>query len=185
MRAPYRLTLLAPALLALCSCGITTTGVVEAGGPASGIVATTSVYFVRDGALVAVPSRTARPGDAEAAVELLLVGPSREERLSGLVTLLPALPSAASSAPTTIPGAVGGPVGTPADTPRVSVEQDSMSIELPYRVAGLPGLGMEQLICTAAAAHRLGAASAGPVTVTVTAEGGWRAKGSDVHCPAP
>jgi hypothetical protein len=53
--------------------------VVEAGGPASGVTQVTTLYFVRDGTLVAVPRITATPGDTEAALELPLLGPTPDE----------------------------------------------------------------------------------------------------------
>ena len=192
MRAPHRVALLmAPALLVLSSCGITETGVVEAGGPASGIVATTPVYLVKNGALVAVPVRTARPGNAGAALELLLGGPSGDEQHNGITTELPGLPNATSPVTTSAPGFFGGPTETTAaapttpTTPAVSVEGDTLSVRLPYKGIELPPLARQQLICTAAAAHRMAAPSAGPVTVILTDNGGWRVKGTDERCPAP
>ena len=59
MKALHRVPLLA--LLALTSCGIPATGVVEAGGPASGVLPLTPVYFVEGGRLVPVPRNTGRP----------------------------------------------------------------------------------------------------------------------------
>ena len=172
MRAPHRLVLLlAPALLLLSACGIPATGVVEAGGPASGIVATTPVYFLRNGALVAVPVRTPRPGNAEAAVELLLAGPSQGEQLGGFSTEVPALPDFVQPAPTTTPGSPGGQAEPNPVTPTVTVEGDSLSIRLPYAASALRYLAAQQLICTAAAAHRMAVSSTGP--------------GTDEHGPAP
>ena len=186
MRAPHRVTLLlAPVLLALSSCGITTTGVVEAGGPASGVVPTTPVYFVKGGVLAAVPVRTARPGDARAAVELLVVGPSEAERSSGFTTEVPALATFVRPAPTTTPGASGAQTEVQVGMPTVSVEGDAVSIRVPYAARGLTRLATQQLICTAAAAQRVAAPSAQRVTVGVSGEDGWRVKESDERCPAP
>ncbi|MFI5682110.1 hypothetical protein [Streptomyces cellulosae] len=70
-------------LRALTSCGIPVTGVVEAGGPASGTLPMTRVYFVENGALVAMPRTTELPGDPEAALQLLMAGPLAGEGRSG------------------------------------------------------------------------------------------------------
>jgi hypothetical protein len=186
MRAAHRVTLLlVPALLALSSCGITATGVVEAGGPAGGIVATTPLYFLKNGAPVAVPVRTVRPGDAGTAVELLLAGPSLDQRQSGFTTEVPALPDFVQPAPTTTPGSPGGQVEPQAVRPTVSVDGDSLSIRLPYATRALHHLATQQLICTAAAAHRMAVSSTGPVTVALTDSGGGRVQGTDERCPTP
>ncbi|MEU4484592.1 hypothetical protein AB0H94_06810 [Streptomyces purpurascens] len=80
MTARRRAALLAvPALCGLASCGIPATGVVEAGGPAGGVVPTVRVYFVADGKPAPVPRRAVTPIGAASAVEVLLQGPTAEE----------------------------------------------------------------------------------------------------------
>ena len=61
----------------------------------------------------------------------------------------------------------------------------ALSIELPTGMGRLSGLATQQLICTAAAAHRLTTPSADPLTADVTDGSGRHAKGSDERCPAP
>ncbi|MFJ9103083.1 hypothetical protein ACIRJM_31985 [Streptomyces sp. NPDC102405] len=166
-------------LLALTSCGIPATGVVEAGGPASGTLPMTPVYFVENGALVAMPRTTEQPGDPEAALRLLMVGPLSGERRSGKVsTEIPGTPTAMA-----VPPATDEPGDPPSpDTPKVTVKGDAMTIRLPAGMARLSGTGVRQVVCTAAAAYRL----TRPSDATVTAEvsgGGWQVRVSDEGCP--
>ncbi|MEU0408302.1 hypothetical protein ABZ307_10885 [Streptomyces griseorubiginosus] len=184
MKALHRVPLLA--LLALTSCGIPATGVVEAGGPASGVLPLTPVYFVEDGRLVPVPRNTGRPGDPTEALRLLMAGPlAGEGRIDGLSTEVPALPtamavpSAASDAPGSPPSDGPGAIGTP----QVAVRGDTMTIQLPAGMDTLSDTGVRQLVCTAAAAHRLNHPSDAPLTAEVTGGGGWRVSGSDEDCP--
>ncbi|MER6532050.1 hypothetical protein [Streptomyces sp. NPDC001508] len=180
MKATRRLVpLLAPALFALTACGIPATGVVQAGGPASGIVPATPVYFVRDGALVAVSRTTPSPGDVRAAVELLFAGPTPAEGLGSLSTEVPGAPAAVPPAPG---GAFAVPGKTPADTPTVSVKGDTITVRLPGGIDRLSRLATRQLVCTAAAAHRIGTPSADTVTVTMSV-GRWHARATDGNCP--
>jgi hypothetical protein len=170
------------ALLALTSCGIPATGVVQAGGPASGTLPQTPVYFVDGGALVAVPRTTEQPGDPAAALRLLMAGPlPGEGRTSRLVTEVPGLPTAVA-----LPSGSGTPdvPGSPSsDAPAVTVRGDAMTIRLPEGMDALSDIGARQMVCTAAAAHRLTRPSADPVTAEVTGGGGWRLRGSDEGCP--
>ncbi|WP_327318542.1 hypothetical protein [Streptomyces sp. NBC_01235] len=110
MRALRRAVLLCvPALCTLVSCGIPATGVVEAGGPAHGIVPTVRVYLVDGDALVAVPRRIAGQVGVESAVKALLLGPTEAERAKRLTTLLPQVPTPTSflgAAPATNPSGV-------------------------------------------------------------------------------
>ncbi|MFJ7078512.1 hypothetical protein [Streptomyces sp. NPDC098781] len=175
MRAFRRVTLLvAPGLLALTSCGIPATGVVEAGGPASGIRSITPLYFVQDGGLVAVDRPTERPGDPAEALELLLNGPQPGEASKGVKTELPG-PVVAAVRPDT-------PFNVEI-TPTVSVTGDTVVVELPSYARELSGLARAQLTCTAAAAYRISTPSAGRVTVEVTDGAGRRAEGTDDRCP--
>lgn len=190
MKATRRLVpLLAPALLALSACGIPATGVVQAGGPASGIVPVTPVYLVRDGALVAVQRTTGSPGDVHAALELLFAGPTPGEVLGSLTTQVPGAPTAMPPAPGGLfavpadtPTVPAGTPSVPADTPTVSVKGDTLTVRLPGGIDGLSRLATRQLVCTVAAAHRIGTPSAGTVTVTMSV-GGRRSTATDGNCP--
>ena len=110
-------------LLALTSCGIPATGVVEAGGPASGTLPMTRVYFVENGALVATSRTTELPGDPEAALQLLMAGPLAGEKRSGrLSSEVPGVPTAMALPPATDEPTMkwmlkyaGKAVGLPAD----------------------------------------------------------------------
>lgn len=190
MKATHRVSMLiAPAFFALSACGIPATGVVEAGGPASGIVPTTPMFFVRDGTLAAVPRVTARPGDAGAALQMLLIGPTQVEAHGGLATEVPGAPAEVPGAPTAAAlaptSASRAPEQTSPDGPTVSVKGDTLSIRLPSGFGELSPLATSQLICTAAAAHRIGHPSGGAVTVTVSDGSGWHAEGTDENCPDP
>ncbi|WP_329341923.1 hypothetical protein OG866_38220 [Streptomyces sp. NBC_00663] len=203
MKARHRLTLLAvPALLALASCDIPTTGVVEAGEPASGITPVTPLYFVHDGTLVAVPRTTAWPGNPGEAVRLLLRGPTPGEAGKRLTTEIrgrPAEPTQAPSAaeperrtpsptdpqqqtPTGAPTDL--PWQTPTDVPGADVRGDRITLRLPLGTGPLNRAATRQVICTAAGAHRVTAPSAAAVTVEVTDGSGWHADGTDEGCPA-
>ncbi|MEU0945306.1 hypothetical protein ABZ379_21310 [Streptomyces canus] len=179
MKALRRVPLLA--LLALTSCGIPATGVVQAGGPASGTLPQTRVYFVeKNGALVATPRTTELPGDPEAALRLLMAGPLEGEgRLGGLFTEIPGLPTSAA-----LPTATAGAPGKPAsDAPTVTVKGSTMTIEIPPGVDTLSDTGVRQMICTAAAAYRLTRPSVDTVTAEVTDGAERRVRGSDEGCP--
>ncbi|MCX4704405.1 hypothetical protein [Streptomyces sp. NBC_01373] len=186
MRTLRRAVLLAvPALCALASCGIPTTGVVQAGGPASGVVPTIRVYFVADDTLVAVPRRTVAPVDVESAVEVLLEGPTEAERVKRMTTLLSLpglLPTAVPAAPAT-DGAVPVPqeVRT-ADLVKVTVTDDRVSIELTAAMGDVVGLAADQLICTALGAQRVADPGSEPLPVTVTGPRGRRIEGTGTSC---
>ncbi|MGX1371856.1 hypothetical protein RKD19_007215 [Streptomyces canus] len=168
------------ALLALTSCGIPATGVVEAGGPASGSLPLTRVYFVEGGSLVAVPRTTEEPGEPEAALRLLMAGPlTGEGGTDGLATEVPGLATSAAL-PTATPDVPGEPsLGAPAVTAR----GDTMTIRFPPGTDGLSDLGARQVLCTAAAAYRLTRPSLQTVTAEVTDGAGRLVRGSDESCP--
>ncbi|MFJ9154082.1 hypothetical protein ACIRP7_39935 [Streptomyces sp. NPDC102270] len=168
------------ALLAVTSCGIPATGVVEAGGPASGTLPQTPVYFVEGGALVAMPRTTERPGDPEAALRLLMAGPlAGEGRQDGLATEVPGVPTAMA-----LPPATDGPGEPPSpDTPTVTVKGNAMTIRLPAGMDRLSGTGVRQIVCTAAAAYLLTRPSDATVTAEVTGGDGWQVRASDESCP--
>lgn len=189
MRAVRRSALLSlSALCALTSCGIPSTGPVEAGGPASGAVPTIRVYFVMDGALVAVPRSTVAPVDVESAVRVLLQGPNDAERTKRLRTLLPLpvlAPSAFATSPA-LPTESATPVPSEAsgtsDFVKVTRHADRVSIDL--SAAGKPtDLAAAQLICTAVAAQRVAAPEAAPLPVTVTVPGGRHIGETGTRCP--
>jgi hypothetical protein len=175
------------ALFALASCGIPETGVVEAGGPASGVVPTIRVYFVADGTLVAVPRRTPEAVDAESAVELLLLGPNDAERAKGLTTrlLLSGMPTLAPDLRAT-PAATysSPPAESPTDGPvEVTTSDKGVTIELTAEAGELSGLGVDQLTCTALGVQRLADPGAEPSPVTVTGPDGRQMEGSGASCP--
>ncbi|MFF0461737.1 hypothetical protein [Streptomyces mexicanus] len=134
------LTGLAVGLLALAGCGVPPTGVIDAGAPASGIPARTTVYFLAGTALRGVPRPTADGTDPVAgAVALLLAGPTRAEARQHLTTDLPEVSAGV----------------------RVTSDGDTVTVRLPPGVGRLTDRGVEQLACTAAHARR-SVASRGP-----------------------
>ncbi|MFJ3779273.1 hypothetical protein ACIPX0_47170 [Streptomyces sp. NPDC090075] len=192
LRRGARSALLLPAVAvcALTSCGIPTTGVVQAGGPAVGVVPMTRLYFVRDGALVGVRRGTDAPGDVESALRDLLRGPTDAELGKGLTTRLPlrtGLPTAVPAVPVTGGAASAVPEATgSADTVTVTVRDHRISVELSVsaREVDDPRLAAAQLVCTAEAAQRVAAPDAEPDPVTVTAADGRRIGGASARCPA-
>ncbi|WP_439679479.1 GerMN domain-containing protein [Embleya sp. MST-111070] len=137
--ARLRLPFLAAVLLAVgAGCGIPATGAIEAGQPADGIIPPadanhpSGVYVYMVDAHRVVPElRTSSGGDSpQAAIDLLLAGPTREETLTGVST---AIPAGVGPARVTV------------------VEYGTLRVEL----AGASPLGetaLEQVICTAATA---------------------------------
>ncbi|MFG2936809.1 hypothetical protein [Streptomyces sp. NPDC048282] len=194
LRRGARSALLLPvaAVCALTSCGIPTTGVVQAGGPAVGVVPMTRLYFVRDGALVGVRRGTDTPGDVESALRDLLRGPTDAELGKGLTTRLPlrsGLPTAVPAVPVTGGAASAVPETTGSADPvtvTVTVHDHRISVQLSLSVSELgdPGLAAAQLVCTAGAAQRVAAPDAEPDPVTVTAADGRRIGGASARCPA-
>ncbi len=185
MKAVRRSALLfLPVLWVLASCGVPATGVVEAGGPASGVVPTIRVYLVADGALVGVPRRTVAPVEVESAVQVLLQGPSEAERVKGITTLLPPSDGSATAAPSPTalsPDNFMRP--PPPDVVKVTTRDDRVSIELRPVGVDIPDLATAQLICTAVAAQRIADPEAQPKPVTVTGQDGRRVEGAVVRCP--
>jgi hypothetical protein len=172
-----------PALCALVSCGIPATGVVEVGGPASGIVPTVRVYFVADGTLVAVPRRTVAPVDVASAVDVLLQGPTDAERAKRLTTLLPPSGPPATAVPSPLPTGLASQVPRAARTPdlvKVATRGDRVSLDLSAEVNDLAAA---QLICTAVGAQDVAEPGGDPVTVTVTGPGGRRVGEAAPDCP--
>ncbi|MFD4557421.1 hypothetical protein ACFWP5_24400 [Streptomyces sp. NPDC058469] len=187
MRAVRRsVSLVLPALFALASCGIPTTGAVEAGGPAGGVVPRVRVYFVADGALVGVLRRTAAPVDVESAVRVLLQGPTSAEQGKRLITMLqlptPEPTLAASPAATAVPVPQGS--ASMSYPVRVTSHDDRVSIQLMVPVRRLAGLAAAQLICTALDAQSVGHPGATPLPVIVTGVDGQRIVATGTGCPA-
>lgn len=188
LRGPALLFL--PAVCALTSCGIPTTGVVQAGGPASGIVPIAQVYFVKDGTLVGVSRQTRAPGDVESALQSLLLGPTDVERSERLTTRLPlptGIPATATTAPTATTSAttraapaLAAPEGS---TVKVATRDGTMTVKLSLSEDGLSKLATAQIICTAVAAERVADPGAAPGAVTVTGPDGRRTEGSATLCP--
>ncbi|MFJ8535925.1 hypothetical protein [Streptomyces sp. NPDC093591] len=175
------------ALFTLASCGIPETGVVEAGGPASGVIPMIPVYFVADGSLIAAPRRTPASVDVESAVELLLLGPSDAERAKGLTTrlVLSGMPTLAPDPRATPAATYSLPPEEPpaADPVEVTTSDTGVSIELAAEAGELPGLAVDQLTCTALGVQRLADPRAEPSPVTVTGPDGREMEGSGASCP--
>ena len=176
MRAVRRSTLLLLAALSgLTSCGIPTTGVVQAGGPASGLAPTVRVYFVTNGTLIAVRRRFTSAVGVEEAVQLLLQGPTLPERFKGVTTRLPhQAPVAATNGATA--------EAAPSDLVKVISHRNSVTIELTALMGSPDDLGARQIICTAVDAQRLAAPGTEPLPVTVTGPDHRRVEGTGKQC---
>ena len=175
------------ALCALTSCGIPTTGVVQAGGPAGGVVPTVRVYFVRNGTLIGVSRPTDAPGDVDSAVEELLLGPSDAERSKQITTdlLLPGgFPTLAPDTSATADTGVA-PQESLWPTDRVTVRErdDGITVHLTWKAGELGTLGAAQIICTARAARRVADPGAEPPPVSVTDAAGRRVGETTQRCP--
>ena len=176
MRAVRRAAvLLLAALCGLTSCGIPTTGVVQAGGPASGVPPTVRVYFVRDGRLLAVRRQITRTLGVEAAVELLFQGPTLPERLKGITTRLP---QPTGGSPTNGTAAQD----EPSDLVKVTARRDGVTVELSSVLGSPDRLAAAQIICTAVDAQRVTAPSARPLPVTVTGPDHRGVEGTGNRC---
>lgn len=113
------------ASLVLAACGVPTSGVIEAGSPATGMAAGLNVYFLAGSELVAVPRRTDGTADTVTAVRLVFAGPSAAEA-NKLGTQLPELPS----------------------PPVVIAKGGIVVVRLPPGVGPLSKPAMAQLACT-------------------------------------
>ncbi|MFD8958583.1 GerMN domain-containing protein [Streptomyces anulatus] len=95
-------------IAAATGCGISTTGPVRAGAPASGIPqpgsesSSVRIYFTDAYGVRAVTRTTDRPLDPQHALDLLLKGPTSAERDRGLTTQVP--PTIDRLTATTTPG---------------------------------------------------------------------------------
>jgi hypothetical protein len=167
--------------LSLSACDIPATGVVEAGGPASGVPAILPIYLVQDDSLVAVPRTLPDAGDPVWAVEALLRGPTPQERRKSLTTDLPRLPDMPTPAPTPTGLAVEGMAQ--GEMTRVTSQGGTVTVELLWYGAKLSALAADQLICTAAHAYLLTRRDLDSATVRVTGAMGGPVEGGGEGCP--
>ncbi|MER6181293.1 hypothetical protein [Streptomyces sp. NPDC001652] len=176
--------LVAASVLLLSACDIPTTGVVEAGGPASGIPPTVAIYLIRDGALVAVDRTVSDAGEPVAAVESLLKGPTPQEQREQLTTEL-ARQVPATTVPTPSPAESAPADPAPEEQVRLMAETDRLRLELPVYAGKLTPLAANQVICTAARAYLLTRPDLDSTTVTVTDAAGRTFEGGVERCPEP
>ncbi|MFF4273241.1 hypothetical protein [Streptomyces sp. NPDC001536] len=168
--------LVAASALLLSACDIPATGVVEAGGPASGIPPVVPIYLIQDDALVAVPRAISDAGEPVRAVEALLRGPTAQERRKRLTTALAFPP--ATVRPTPSPAE-----DLPDEAVRLTARDDSVYVELPSYAGDLTRLAADQVICTAARAYLLTREDLESTTVTVTDATGEVVVGDVERCP--
>lgn len=170
MTAPIRRAGTAAAAVLCCTlgagCGIPTTGPVDAGVPGTGILVpvpsgqpqSVAVYLIGDRRLVAVPRTAPGDGGPQEALDLLLAGPTPQDRSKGLVT---AIPDDLVAARVTSDGAV-------------------IRIDIPAAVPQPTKLAVEQLVCTVSGAAVRGTASPAatavpsPRAVVTISAPGWR-----------
>ncbi|WP_053847356.1 GerMN domain-containing protein [Streptomyces sp. NRRL B-24085] len=140
------------------ACGIGSTGPVRAGAPASGLREPGSarhyaqLYFVSPYGLQAVTRGVDVPPTPQQALDLLLKGPDAAERARGLTTEVPPLD--------------GGLAAQGAD--------GAVDLRLPVPVANMTrggGLGLSQVICTAANAQASDGKQSPDIDVRVYEEG--------------
>jgi len=177
--------MLIPALGLLASCGIPTTGVVQSGVPASGLVPTIRVYYVTGDVLYGVSRRTAAPPDAGSAIQVLLKGPTPGEQSAGLRSLLPSVASSPPTAlfPSEAPTLDQSAAAETTKWVQVTSRRDRVDIRLTVAMGSKTDLAAAQLICTALAAERVVAPGTRPLPVTVTAAEGREIRSSDTACP--
>ncbi|MFD9880800.1 hypothetical protein ACFWZT_05005 [Streptomyces alboflavus] len=154
-----RLALLAAVLgLLSAGCGVGSTGPVRAGAPASGLRAPGSeghyahLYFVGPYGIQAVTREVDSATTPQRALDLLLKGPDAAERARGLITEVPPIH--------------GRLIAT--------VDDGGVDLRLPVPVAqttGGGGLGLSQIICTAANASVADGKQPSDVDVRVYEEG--------------
>ncbi len=161
------------AALALAGCGISETGPVAAGAPATGGLTTDGTellraYFITPNG--AWPAARPAPPDAgpQAALDALLTGPTRAERARGLRTALPAGPHRV----------------------RAQASPGAVDLYLPWVVVELDRMAVSQLVCTAAASPGIpGGPNAVDVVVRIHESGlsgsPWRVRCDESGTAAP
>ncbi|WP_331770622.1 GerMN domain-containing protein (plasmid) [Embleya sp. NBC_00888] len=154
MAGRYALPPLAALLLAVgVGCGIPTTGVVEAGEPATGMIAPADaehpgsvyIYLVADHRLRPTLRTSLAGAGPQAALDLLLAGPTAQEVGDGVTTTVPVN---------------AGPA-------RVTVQSGTIRIDLAGSDS-LTDIALDQLVCTAAAAGSRGMSGGAETPVSVT-----------------
>ncbi|MGC9538246.1 hypothetical protein [Streptomyces sp. UG1] len=139
-------------------CGIGSTGPVRAGGPASGLREPGSathyarLYFVGPYGIQPATREVDAPTTPQQALDLLLKGPDAAERARGLITEVPLMDKR--------------PVARAAD--------GAVDLHLPVPVANMTGgggLGLTQIICTAANARAADGRQPSDVDVRVYEKG--------------
>ncbi|MER5431471.1 hypothetical protein [Streptomyces sp. NPDC002588] len=183
MRKPVRRCVLLwlSALCALTSCGIPATDVIQAGGPASGIVPVANLYFVRSERLVAVPREMTGEFDLSWVMAALMKGPSERESAEGVRSDLPvvdvvlATPAPSDGRPE--------PAETVATRSFVTVTKSDDRVLLTLAAVMGSGLGKAQLVCTVMAAQRVISPGAKPKPVTLVEPDGRRADDAGQNCP--
>ncbi|MFF8960624.1 GerMN domain-containing protein [Streptomyces sp. NPDC014894] len=138
-RRAFRACAAALLVAAAAGCGISATGPVRAGAPASGVPqpgttdSSVRIYFADPYGVRAVTRPTDRPLDPQQALDLLLKGPTAAERERGLTTQ--------------IPSAVGRLTAT--------TTTGTVDISIPLQVATgeLDLTVISQIVCTAAHAQ--------------------------------
>lgn len=133
MKRPLGCVVLLTVLVA--GCGVGSTGPIPAGSPASGLQAGSAshyarLYFVGPYGMQALPRHVDAPATPQQALDLLLEGPDRAEQARGLITEVP-----------TIKGRL-----------TAQAADGAVDLYLPVPVANMTsgGLGLSQIICTAA-----------------------------------
>ncbi|MER5885498.1 hypothetical protein ABT160_16840 [Streptomyces sp. NPDC001941] len=152
-------------LLALTGCGVSTTGPLRVGPAAAGAHSpgadsyAAALYFFSPYGLW----RVLRPSDApvgpQAAIDLLLEGPDREERERGLISLVPPMKGQVNAVPS----------------------RGAVDISLPVRIAQLENVAVSQLACTAANAAGIPGGKS-PTEVLVRFQEPGEAGTWDVRC---
>ncbi|MFL0025994.1 GerMN domain-containing protein [Streptomyces sp. NBUL23] len=140
-------------IAAAAGCGISTTGPVRAGAPASGIpqpgteTSSVRVYFTDPYGVRAVTRPTDAPLDPQHALDLLLKGPTPTERDRGLTTQVP--PAINRLTATTTTGTV------------------DISIPLQAAAGDIEFATVSQIVCTAAHARVPGGRPAAQVHIRI------------------
>ncbi|MYV99299.1 hypothetical protein [Streptomyces sp. SID3343] len=161
---PMAVAAAALVLTAAVGCGIPSTGAVDAGAPAGGIIAPADashegsvyVYLVTGHRVVRV-LRSSPGGDGpQAALDVLLAGPTPEDAAVGRGTEIP----------------------TKAAPGWVSIEERVLHISLGPNTPALSLTALQQIVCTVTTASTRAPASTGPATSMVSvATPAWRVDG--------